>query len=93
MDLDNCPSPVTPLLASGNIAAVTRGATVRAISNGTARITVSTTDGSNLTATSTITVGGGGSGSGGGGCSVGAGATIPAVLLLMVPLAMLLKRK
>lgn len=84
---------VTPLLASGNIAAVTRGATVRAISNGTARITVSTTDGSNLTATSTITVGGGGSGSGGGGCSVGAGATIPAVLLLMVPLAMLLKRK
>ncbi len=84
---------VTPLLASGSIAAVTRGATVRAISNGTARITVSTTDGSNLTATSTITVGGGGSGSGGGGCSVGAGATIPAVLLLMVPLAMLLKRK
>jgi len=33
-----------------------------------------------------------GSGSGGGGCSVGAGATIPAVLLLMIPLAMLLKR-
>ena len=83
---------VTPLLASGSIAAVTRGATVRAISNGTARITVSTTDGSNLSATSTITVGGG-SGSSGGGCTVGAGATIPAVLLLMVPLAMLLKRK
>ena len=30
--------------------------------------------------------------SGGGGCSVGAGATIPALLLLMVPLTMLLKR-
>jgi C1A family cysteine protease len=30
-------------------------------------------------------------GSGGGGCSIGAGATIPALLLLMIPLAMLLK--
>jgi len=67
-------------------------ATVTAYSAGTAVITVRTNDGG-FTATCTITVGGGGGGSGGGGCTVGAGATIPAVLLLMVPLAMLLKRK
>lgn len=83
---------VTALPAAAGEIAVTRSATVTGVSAGVATITATTTDGTNITATSTITVGGG-SGSSGGGCTVGAGATIPAVLLLMVPLAMLLKRK
>lgn len=66
-------------------------ATITAYSAGTAVITVRTNDGG-FTATCTVTVGSGGGGGSGGGCSVGAAATIPAVLLLMVPLAMLLKR-
>lgn len=76
-------------VVDGTVSGLT--ATVTAYSAGTAVVTVRTNDGG-FTATCTITVGSGGGGGSGGGCSVGAGVAIPAVLLLMIPLAMLLKR-
>jgi len=79
-----------PSIVDGTVSGLT--ANVTGIAAGTAVVTVRTNDGG-FTATCTITVGSGGGGGSGGGCTVGAGATIPAVLLLMVPLAMLLKRK
>ncbi len=77
-------------VVDGTVSGLT--ATVTAYSAGTAVVTVRTNDGG-FTATCAITVGSGGSGGSGGGCSIGAGVAIPAVLLLMVPLAMLLKRR
>ena len=65
-------------------------ASINAVSNGTAVVTVTTNDGG-FTATCNVTVGGGGGG-GGGGCSVG-GTAVPLALLLAAPLALLLRRK
>jgi len=65
-------------------------ATVRGVSAGTAVVTVTTEDGG-FSATCTVTVGAGGGG--GGGCSIGAGTALPLALLLVAPLAVMLKRK
>lgn len=76
-------------ILSGTASGLT--ATVTALRLGTARVTVRTNDGG-FTAVCTITVSEAPIGGDGGGCSVGAGAALPSALLLLLPLAMLLKR-
>ncbi len=80
---------VSPVTAAQGSVSATSSATVEGIAAGTVTITVMTNDGQ-YTATSEVTVSAGGGG--GGGCSVGPGAAIPAILLLLIPLAMLTKR-
>ena len=65
-------------------------ATVTGLAAGNAVITVTTEDGG-FSATCSVTVGSGGDG--GGGCSVGTGAALPLALLLLAPLAVMLRRK
>jgi C1A family cysteine protease len=80
---------VTPATAAAGDISASANATVTAVAAGDAIITVRTNDG-NFTASSTITVTAGG---GGGGCSVAGGSALPAVLLLALPLAAILKKR
>lgn len=79
--------------ASGShIAATSHSVTIQALSKGTTIITARTTDGTRKTASITVTVAAEEAKGAVEGCSVGVAPAIPAALLLILPLAVLLKK-
>lgn len=79
-------------VSGSHIAATSHSVTIKALSKGTTIITARTTDGTKKTASITVTVAAEEAKGAVEGCSVGVAPAIPAALLLILPLAVLLKR-